>query len=60
MEDLAQRRPLLLSSILLRQNPHDVNEWLNRTKLCARAQQSGRDRPDPQCLRYFVVQFRVV
>jgi len=33
MEDLAQRRPLLLSSILLRQNPHDVNEWLNRTKL---------------------------
>merc|ERR1719160_308589 len=26
MEDLAQRRPLRL-------NPHDVNEWLNRTKL---------------------------
>jgi pre-mRNA-splicing factor SYF1 len=33
MEDLAKRRPLLLSSILLRQNPHDVNEWQNRTKL---------------------------
>jgi pre-mRNA-splicing factor SYF1 len=33
MQDLAERRPLLLSSILLRQNPHDVNEWLNRTKL---------------------------
>lgn len=33
MEDVAARRPLLLSSVLLRQNPHDVNEWLARTEL---------------------------
>ena len=28
-----QKRPLLLNSVLLRQNPHNVNEWLKRVKL---------------------------
>ena len=27
------RRPLLLNSVLLRQNPHNVAEWLNRVEL---------------------------
>jgi pre-mRNA-splicing factor SYF1 len=27
------RRPLMLNSVLLRQNPHNVNEWLKRVKL---------------------------
>ena len=32
-EHLMARRQLLLNSVLLRQNPHNVNEWLNRVKL---------------------------
>jgi pre-mRNA-splicing factor SYF1 len=33
LEDLAARRPLLLSSVLLRQNPHNVYEWHKRVAL---------------------------
>lgn len=33
LEDLASRRPLLLSSVLLRQNPHNVYEWHKRIAL---------------------------
>jgi pre-mRNA-splicing factor SYF1 len=29
-----ERRPFLLSNVILRQNPHNVNEWLNRVTLC--------------------------
>lgn len=32
-ENLMDRRPLLLSSVLLRQNPHNVHEWHKRVKL---------------------------
>lgn len=32
-EDLMDRRPLLLNSVLLRQNPHNVAEWHKRVKL---------------------------
>ncbi|KNC76167.1 hypothetical protein SARC_11321 [Sphaeroforma arctica JP610] len=32
-ERLMDRRPLLVNSVLLRQNPHNVNEWIKRTKL---------------------------
>lgn len=32
-EDLMERRPLLLNSVLLRQNPHNVAEWHKRVKL---------------------------
>nr|XP_039253689.1 pre-mRNA-splicing factor SYF1-like [Styela clava] len=32
-EHLITRRPLLLNSVLLRQNPHNVNEWLKRVEL---------------------------
>jgi pre-mRNA-splicing factor SYF1 len=32
-EELMDRRPFLLSSVLLRQNPHNVHEWLKRVKL---------------------------
>lgn len=32
-EDLMDRRPLLLNSVLLRQNPHNVPEWHKRVKL---------------------------
>ena len=28
-----ERRPLLLNSVLLRQNPHNVHEWLKRVQL---------------------------
>jgi pre-mRNA-splicing factor SYF1 len=34
LENLIQRRPFLLSNVLLRQNPNNVYEWLNRVKLC--------------------------
>lgn len=33
LEDLLERRPELLSSVKLRQNPHNVHEWLQRAKL---------------------------
>ena len=29
-----ERRPLLLSSVLLRQNPHSVSEWHARADIC--------------------------
>ncbi|TNN43806.1 Pre-mRNA-splicing factor SYF1 [Liparis tanakae] len=32
-EELIARRPLLLNSVLLRQNPHNVHEWHKRVKL---------------------------
>ena len=32
-EDLMERRPLLLNSVLLRQNPHNVAEWQKRVSL---------------------------
>lgn len=32
-EHLMERRPLLLNSVLLRQNPHSVHEWLNRVQI---------------------------
>ena len=30
---LMERRPILLSSVLLRQNPHNVHEWHNRVDI---------------------------
>eukprot|EP00930_Biecheleria_cincta_P082485 TRINITY_DN7220_c0_g2_i1.p1 TRINITY_DN7220_c0_g2~~TRINITY_DN7220_c0_g2_i1.p1 ORF type:complete len:957 (-),score=230.22 TRINITY_DN7220_c0_g2_i1:93-2963(-) len=33
LEDLLGRRPELISSVKLRQNPHNVHEWLQRAKL---------------------------
>lgn len=33
LELLMDRRPLLLSSVLLRQNPHNVHEWHNRARI---------------------------
>ncbi|CAN0123642.1 unnamed protein product, partial [Ectocarpus sp. 8 AP-2014] len=35
LEHLLERRPILVSSVLLRQNPHNVNEWQKRVKLFA-------------------------
>jgi len=32
-DDLIERQPLLLNSVLLRQNPHNVREWKTRTNL---------------------------
>mmetsp|Transcript_8016 Transcript_8016/g.17347 ORF Transcript_8016/g.17347 Transcript_8016/m.17347 type:complete len:963 (+) Transcript_8016:185-3073(+) len=33
LEDILARRPELVSSVKLRQNPHSVHEWLQRVKL---------------------------
>ncbi|XP_052223848.1 pre-mRNA-splicing factor SYF1-like [Dreissena polymorpha] len=33
LKSLMDRRPLLLNSVLLRQNPHNVHEWHKRVKL---------------------------
>lgn len=38
-EDLLDRRPLLMNSVLLRQNPHNVHEWHKRVTLL-----EGKDR----------------
>ena len=32
-EQLTSRRPVLLNYVLLRQNPHNVGEWLKRSEL---------------------------
>ncbi|CAJ0575897.1 unnamed protein product, partial [Mesorhabditis spiculigera] len=32
-EHLLARRPLLVNSVMLRQNPHNTHEWLNRVQL---------------------------
>ena len=34
-EHLMERRPLLLNRVLLKQNPHNVGEWLHRAELYA-------------------------
>ena len=39
-EHLTSRRPLLLNRVLLRQNPHNVGEWLRRSELYAAQEQS--------------------
>ncbi len=33
LESLMEHRPLLLNSVLLRQNPHNVSDWLQRVEL---------------------------
>lgn len=33
LEHLMERRPELLSSVMLRQNPHNVHEWHKRVHL---------------------------
>lgn len=33
IEFLMDKRPLLLNSVVLRQNPHNVHEWHKRAKL---------------------------
>ena len=33
LENLMERRPLLVNSVVLRQNPHNIHEWLKRIKL---------------------------
>lgn len=38
-EHLTKRRPLLLNQVMLRQNPHNVAEWLTRADLYVQAQQ---------------------
>jgi pre-mRNA-splicing factor SYF1 len=38
-EDLTARRPILLNRVLLRQNPHDVGEWIKRSKLFLKNEQ---------------------
>ncbi|VDN29674.1 unnamed protein product [Gongylonema pulchrum] len=41
-EHLMHRRPLLLNSVLLRQNPHNAYEWLNRVQLYDGNKQKAR------------------
>ncbi|ERM94339.1 pre-mRNA-splicing factor SYF1 isoform X1 [Amborella trichopoda] len=45
LENLMDRRPELVSSVLLRQNPHNVPEWHNRAKLF-------KDNPTRQILTF--------
>ena len=41
-ENLMSRRPLLLNYVLLRQNPHNVGEWLRRAELYLKLDQSSQ------------------
>lgn len=48
-EELIARRPLLLNSVLLRQNPHNVHEWHKRVKLYEGNPRQVSFRPFPTC-----------
>jgi pre-mRNA-splicing factor SYF1 len=37
LDQLMQRRPFLLNSVTLRQNPHNCQEWNNRIGLCQKS-----------------------
>jgi pre-mRNA-splicing factor SYF1 len=41
LEHLMERRPILLSSVMLRQNPHNVHEWLKRISLLSSSNESS-------------------
>jgi pre-mRNA-splicing factor SYF1 len=41
-EHLTSRRPLLLNAVMLRQNPHNVGEWLTRSELYSKLDQPGQ------------------
>lgn len=41
-EHLTSRRPLLLNAVMLRQNPHNVQEWLTRSELYTQLEQPGQ------------------
>lgn len=45
LEYLTERRPILISSVKLRQNPHNVYEWLKRATLF-------QDDPHKQIMAY--------
>jgi pre-mRNA-splicing factor SYF1 len=42
IEYLMEKRPLLLNSVVLRQNPHNVHEWHKRAKLYTEAEDTAR------------------
>lgn len=46
-EQLISRRPLLLNSVLLRQNPHHVHEWHKRVALHQGRPREVCDSPAP-------------
>jgi pre-mRNA-splicing factor SYF1 len=47
-EHLTARRPLLLNQVLLRQNPHNVGEWLQRADLYLKASGTGTNASTSQ------------
>lgn len=49
-EQLISRRPLLLNSVLLRQNPHHVHEWHKRVALHQGRPREVRGGPIPTSL----------
>jgi pre-mRNA-splicing factor SYF1 len=52
LEYLMDRRPVLLSSVLLRQNPHNVYEWQNRIKIFKELA-----KKDPSTIREVIVAY---
>lgn len=52
LSDLMERRMLLLNSVLLRQNPHNVQEWHKRVQLY-------EGQPHEVCFILFVFQFKL-
>ena len=42
IEDISQKRPYILSDVLLQSNPNDVEEWLKRIELCSREQSNNK------------------
>ena len=46
LEQLYKNRAILLSSVKLRQNPHNVDEWLNRVKIYMKEDEEDEDEDE--------------
>ena len=55
LENLIQRRPFLLSNVVLRQNPNNVYEWLNRVKLCESLIETGSEQDGSNAGTYLTI-----
>jgi len=42
MEKIAQRRPFILSDVVLQSNPNDVTEWLKRIELSCKHESNNK------------------
>mmetsp|Transcript_1297 Transcript_1297/g.1970 ORF Transcript_1297/g.1970 Transcript_1297/m.1970 type:complete len:1054 (+) Transcript_1297:27-3188(+) len=57
-EHLTARRPLLLNHVLLKQNPHNVGEWLHRAKLYDSPSDSDKNQGNANAINMAIATLR--